>query len=345
MAKKPTQPAKRTIPQDYPRIQDASDEFYGMLDETKLIAHPNPTPITPQLLKQLIEGAIRLANEKSSRDVLSLPPEATLEEKQAVFLREGKKLFSYLHDYPIDPAATAHDYHGKHYRQVGLELFRNRTLQKGRMNSGWRYQFLAAGCAEQSRRFRSVSGIGMSQGDFTATIEFRDGGGKMLHLYVSVKNRTDTLGGQDWPNAIAALESVAKTDNNKTGPYCCVFGIAMDRGLRRIPRSKKTGDAYSPNSEVWKSDFFWPFFSAYSYEAIMNAVLEVLVDAANSSETLPTMVDAPPEVLEVFGTACAKAGLIDEQGNFHDPFRLVRFFCSTATPPKAGKKSEGKEQP
>jgi hypothetical protein len=74
------------------------------------------------------------------------------------------------------------------------------------------------------------------------------------------------MGGQDWPKAIQALENVAKNDRNRTGPYCCIFGIAIDRGSRYIKREKKTGRAYSENTEVWLSDFFWPFFSNHSLE-------------------------------------------------------------------------------
>jgi len=93
------------------------------------------------------------------------------------------------------------------------------------MNSGWRYQFLALDCAQQSRRFKSVSDIGAAEADFNAVIEFVDKKKSALSLYVSIKNRSNTMGGQDWPKAIYALENVAKTDKNRTGPYCCVFGM------------------------------------------------------------------------------------------------------------------------
>jgi hypothetical protein len=139
-----------------------------------------------------------------------------------------------------DPASTAHQIYNKHYRVVGIEQFRNRTLQKERMNSGWRYQYLSVDCARESGRFVSVSDIGAAEGDFNAIIEFTDPTLQPLRLYVSVKNRSNTMGGQDWPKAIHALESVAIADKNATGPYCCVFGIAMERGQRNIKRQQKT---------------------------------------------------------------------------------------------------------
>ena len=115
-----------------------------------LVPHPEPRKITPEVLKDLIRSAIERANTKSSRDALALPAELNPEQEKVFYRQEGRQLFEYFHDYPSDPAATAHEYHLKNYREVGIELFRNRTLQKGRMNSGWRYQFLAVDCAKKS---------------------------------------------------------------------------------------------------------------------------------------------------------------------------------------------------
>lgn len=331
MAKRPTPPP--TIPQSYPRIDDPESRYYGCLDDSYLLPHDEPRRITPDALQNLILFAIEQADAKSSRDSFAIPSELNPDKLEDYFQQEGRSLFEHFHDYPSDPAATAHEYQHKHYRDVGTELFRSRALQKGRMNSGWRYQFLAVYCARESGRFDEVAGFGTSQGDFTAKIRFVDSAYKPLHLYVSVKNRSDTLGGQDWPNSIAALENYAKNDNNKTGPYLCVFGVAMDRGERRIPRRKGSKQAHSENTEVWLSDYFWPFFSAYSYEEIMTAMLEALVQTGETVESLPTQLTVPERVLHYFGQECEMAHLIDAQGNFDDPFKLVRFFCAK-TPPK-----------
>lgn len=236
-----------------------------------------------------------------------------------------KKLFQYFRKYFSDPAATAHQLFGRSYRDVGKEQFRNQTLQKERMNSGWRYQYLVIECAHQSRRFRRISDIGAAEADFNAVIDYQDASKRPLSLYVSVKNRSNTLGGQDWPKAILALEKMASEDKNRVGHYCCVFGIVMERGQRVIRRVSKTKQPYSVNTEIWLSDFFWPFFTNYSYEEIMSAVLDVLLDTSQPTP-LSTELEIPEDVLESFGRQCKKAGLIDGNGVFNDPYKLVKLF-------------------
>jgi hypothetical protein len=327
MAKTP-----KIIAQPYPRILDENSPFYGCLDDSTLQPHSNQIPVED--LKALIRAAIETANKKSSREILSIPANATAEEIDQIYERQGRELFKYFKKYVGDPASTAYQIYGKNYRVVGVEQFRNRTLQKERMNSGWRYQYLAVDCARSSKRFRTISDIGAAEGDFNAIIEFADKTKNALRLYVSVKNRSNTMGGQDWPKAIQALENVAKTDKNAAGPYCCVFGIAMDRGTRYIKRRQKTKDAYSINTEVWLSDYFWPFFANYSYEEIMTLVLDVLI-SSQQANNLPTEVEIPDKLLDTFGQRCFDLGLVNEAGNFHDPYRLVSFFTQ---PTKKGKR-------
>jgi hypothetical protein len=314
MAKKP-----RLTLQPYPRTPE------GLLDDNALVGHSRA--ITDAELKALIRDAIEAAARKSSRAILSIGEQATAEEILATYVREGRALFRYFHKYVSDPAATAHQLRGKHYRDVGLDQFRNRTLQKERMNSGWRYQFLAVYAARATGRFESVSDIGTAEGDFNAIVPFSDRvrHSQPLRLYVSVKNRANTMGGQDWPKAIQALENYANADKNANGPYCCVFGIAMEPGSRSIKRHKTDGQPYSSNTEVWYSDFFWPFFSAHSYEEIMTFVLDVLLEV-NESNPMLIEIAPPPELLDSFGEECAAAGLLNENGCFNDPYRLVRFF-------------------
>lgn len=312
------------ISQDYPRIQDTNDPFYGCLDDSTLTPHKNK--ISVEKLKNLILSAINNANKKSSRVILSIPSDATQEVIDQIHEKEGEQLFKYFRKYCGDPASTAHQLSGKHYIEVGKEQFRNRTLQKERMNSGWRYQFLVVDCAQQLRRFKSVSDIGSAEGDFNAVIEFLDKLKLPLSLYVSVKNRSNTMGGQDWPKAIQALESVAKSDKNRTGPYCCVFGIAMERGIRYIKHEHKTKKAHSVNTEVWLSDYFWPFFANYSYKEIMTTVLEVLMDSS-APDKLLNQIEVPGKLLESFGRSCKRADLVDDFGNFYNPRQLVSFFC------------------
>jgi hypothetical protein len=315
----------RTIPQNYPRIEDESSQYYGCLDDSKLVQHTRK--IAAETLKSLIVAAINNANRKSRREILSIPPDTTPEELEVIYKNEGRELFRYFKKYCGDPASTAHQVYRKNYRDVGVEQFRNRTLQKERMNSGWRYQYLAIDGARHTKRFVSVSDIGAAEGDFNATIKFLDTNKEPLSLYVSVKNRSNTMGGADWPKAIQALETVAKTDKNRTGPYCCVFGIAMDRGIRYIKREQKTKVAHSVNTEIWLSDYFWPFFTNYTYEEMMTLVLDVLV-SSYTADDLPTQVDVPTQLLDSFGEQCVKFDLVDDVGNFNDPYKLVKFFCN-----------------
>jgi len=273
----------------------------------------------------VIATAIANANNKSSREILSIPEKADPELIRGIYKKEGKALFRYFKKYCGDPASTAHQLKGQYYKDVGREQFRNRTLQKERMNSGWRYQYLALNCAQESRRFRGVSDIGAAEGDFNAVISFTDKKHDHLSLYVSVKNRSNTMGGQDWPKAISALETVAKNDKNRVGPYCCVFGIAMDRGLRYIKIERGTNKPHSVNTEIWLSDFFWPFFANCSYEEIMTTVLTVLMEIS-SPDKLSVHLDIPDELLESFGRECRRRELFVTSrlgafvGKFSDTF-------------------------
>ena len=151
-----------------------------------------------------------------------------------------------------------------------------------------------------------------------------------VNIYVSVKNRSNTLGGQDWPKAIQALEQVARSDRNRDGPYICVFGIAMEKGQRRIKVIGKTKSPHSFNTEVWLSDFFWPFFANYSYEEIISAVLHTLMEAGPPDPAIAS-VSLPEELLESFGRNCEEYHLLDSEGRFNDVEKLVQLFCGTAS--------------
>jgi hypothetical protein len=316
--------SKRKITaQSYPRIQDEQHPYYGYLDDSALMPHNYKIPLNE--LEKLIISAIQYANMKSSREILSIPANATDDQIEVILVKQGKELFKYFKKYVSDPAAVAYQMLGKHYRTVGSELFRIRTIQKERMNSGWRYQYLAYECASRTKRFKSVSDVG-TKGDFNAVINLTDSSKLSLSLYVSVKNRSNTVGGQDFPNAIRALEDIARNDKNRIGPYCCVFGIAMEKGLRSVRYEQATGVPHSPNAEIWLADFFWPFFTNHSYEEIMKAVLNVLI-RLSEKDNLPTEVIVPDKLLDAFGEECHAKGLLDVDGYFNDPFKLVEFFC------------------
>jgi hypothetical protein len=209
-------------------------------------------------------------------------------------------------------------------------------LQKQRMNSGWRYQYIAKDTALNSKRFLSISDLGSEEADFNATIKILHSK-EVLNIYTSVKNRSNTVGGQDMPKAIRALENVARNDKNRTGPYICVFGIVIERGLRNIRYEKKSKTPYSYNTEIWMSDFFWPFFSNYSYEEIIRAVLDVLIETGEQDEF---EIEIPQEILDSFGESCREHGLLDEKGFFNDAYKLVDLFCRRSTKKAIGQKGE-----
>ena len=307
-------------PQSYPRIAE-SNKYYGYLDVNFLVDHH--LKITSEQLKKVVVDAIVYANKKSSREILSIPPNVNQSELESIYKKKCKELFNYFVRYCGDPASTAFDCFGKHYEQIARENFRNRTIQKERMNAGWRYQHIAKDTARLSKRFESVSDLNSIEADFNAIIDYKNSKEK-LSIYVSVKNRSNTMGGQDWPKAIAALENAAIADKNRDGYYICIFGIAMEKGERNIKASQKTGAPYSMNTEIWYSDFFWPFFSTCSYDEIAKAVLDVLLSNGHLSSL---DVEVPKGLIESFGENCDKKGLLDSEGKFNDAYKLVDLFC------------------
>jgi|ERR1017187_4490197 hypothetical protein len=340
--------AKTKFPQNYPRLGESS-KHPGLLDPEKLTPHIRTIGVAE--LKKIIGSAVEYAHHKSSRAILDIPETATDEEVSAIYLKEGRALFSYFKKYCGDPATTAYECQGRHFKEVAEEQFHNRTLQKERMNSGWRYQRIAFKSAQASKRFISVSDIGTVEADFNVTIQTVDYSPEpVVNIYVSVKNRANTVGGQDLPKVIAALEEFAKEDKNREGPYLCIFGIAMERGQRQVRKPKKKGTApYSVNTEIWLSDFFWPFFSNLGYEEIMLAVYEFFAKQGLNAENRTIGVPPPAELVESFGACCREYGLVDASGRFNDAKRLVSFFCkplekkpntSKKLPPRKKEKAE-----
>lgn len=130
-------------PQEYPRLPHSS-----LLDDSRLQQHTNKIPL--EELKKIILTAIENANKKSSREILNILDDVSEYEAQKKYQEEGKKLFQYFRQYCGDPASTAYECLHKHYVDVGKEQFRNKTLQRRRMNSGWRYQFIAKDLANAS---------------------------------------------------------------------------------------------------------------------------------------------------------------------------------------------------
>jgi hypothetical protein len=89
-------------------------------------------------------------------------------------------------------------------------------------------------------------------------------------------------------------------------------------------KGNKAKTPYSYNTELWFADYFWPFFSNYSYEEIASFVLDVLLESENPYITVE---EIPQELLDSFGDCCKKHSLIDKNGCFVDPHKLVSYFC------------------
>lgn len=103
------------LPQEYPRIHE-SEKFGGYLDESRIVPHRRK--ISGKKLRGIITAAVRDANLKSSRAILQIPETVSEDEMRNIYLREGKKLFTYFKDYCGDPASNAFEYRGKHYKLV-----------------------------------------------------------------------------------------------------------------------------------------------------------------------------------------------------------------------------------
>jgi len=310
-------------PQNYPRIQDSNSRSAGMLDDAKLVKHSRKIP--PERLKEIIVSAIRDAGKKSSRAILEIEENLPEEDLTLLLENEGIELFNYFVKYCGDPAASAYDCVGSSYKDVAREQFHNRSAQKERMNSGWRYQFIARDTAIESQRFVSVSDIGAAEADFNAVIKQTDDSEPAISIYVSIKNRQNTMGGQDWPKAIRALEQVAASDKNRSGPYLCVFGIAMVRGQRSIKIEQKTHNPYSVNTEIWLSEFFWPFFSNLSYSEIIREVVSAL-QSEKPALVKSDFASVPLKLIESFGSICKQFKLLNKEGKFNDAQRLAELF-------------------
>jgi len=300
--------------QQYPR------QTNNLLDDSDLVPHTYKIPL--EHLKEIIVAAIETAGRKSSRAILNLPDNASTEEVTKTYMKEGRELFRYFVKYCGDAAATALQCTGRKCSEIAREQFRNRTLQKERMNSAWQYQYIAKDAAAASKRFDTVSDIGLAEADFNVVIKYRKKKSK-LTIYVSVKNRSNTMGGQDWPKAIAALEKVASGDKNRDGAYLCIFGLSVERGTRLI-KGNKSHVPFSYNTELWFADYLWPFFSNYSYEEIAKLVLDVLI-ASKARHT--SSKNVPQELLDSFQKCCEEKNLLDEKCCFVDPYKLVEFFC------------------
>jgi len=154
--------------QSYPRIDDEKSKYHGYLDDSYL--NEPKVVIKDSEIKTIIKNAIVMANKKSGRTILDIPANMSDNDAAVIYNKKGKELFKYFTKYYGDPASSAFSCLNQNYEKIAREQFRNWTLQKERMNSGWRYQFIAKDGAIKSKRFVSVSDIGTAEADFNAIV-------------------------------------------------------------------------------------------------------------------------------------------------------------------------------
>lgn len=298
-------------PQGYPRISDVENPEYGLLDFSELFPLKNKLPLKE--LQALIGSAIGLASVKASQEALLIPDEASPEEISKIYHQAAVDILKYFKR--SDPASIASFTIGKTCRDVAIELFKKRESHIASMHAGWRNQFLFLQCAQSCGRFVGVSDVGTADSDVNLSIKQSDG--KTLNLLVSLKNRLDTISGSKWQGAIEKLENIAKMDKNKTGNYCCIFGLGMHaRPYRKMP------EKFSVNTEIWPANVLWPFVSGYSYEEVMLEISTVLNQGKQSEFSIPR------ELLDQFSQICIDLGIADPKSERFLPDRTIKWLCS-----------------
>lgn len=233
------------------------------------------------------------------------------------------ELFKYFVKYCNDPASTSHQCNGRHYSDVAKEQFYTLSTEYACANSMLRYQAIVEIEALKSGRFRSIKKITNSDGCFSAIIDYMRREGS-LYIYVSINSRFDLMDEEYWNELNSQLESFAIADPNRSGDYLCVIGMANENGDRCKLQTNSKSRLQSHSTEIWLSDFFWPFFTNFSYKEISLSVLSALIET-QIPDTHEIVI--PNDLIEVFGKCCRNEHLIDEIGKFNDSIKLARLMC------------------
>ena len=308
------------MPQDYPRTEE------GLLDESRLAAHTGKIPFDE--LKAIIRDAIVSAARKSRREILELPDGLSEEEKTKIYGKKGKRAVRLFPPLLRRPGGD------------GLRLPRQ-ALPRDR--AGAVPQSDAPEAADEFRLALSVH----RQGLRGALAALRDG---VRHRRLGSRLQRDDEHRRTWPRRSTSTcrsrtartrwaarigrrrSRRSKTSRvpTRTAParIICVFGIAIDKGQRQIRRIGKTKAPYSVNTEVWLSDFFWPFFANYTYAEIAKAVFEVLMETGRQGQQpLATLI--PDELIDSFGDGMPRrAACSTRRGGSMMRSRLIDVFCN-----------------
>lgn len=299
-----------SVVQSYPRVKIPLHKDEGLLDIECL--KPLDAKIDPEIMPGLIKKAIEYAAQKTKKEAVDIPDGADAETIKSLYAKAGKSLFDYFRR--PDPVYMASSLVGRHYSEVAEEFFYKRNTHLTSMNAGWRYQYLLVECAHKSGRFKSVSDLSTGDSDVNVIAETADGQDTVA-IYITMKNRSDTISGGSGKAYLKGFEKSARDDKNRTAPYCCVIAYGMQT-MQRRGRKKDFG-----NFEVWPSNFLWPFVSGYSYGEIVKMIIKSSPDA----DELPSL---PDEIIEAFKQQCLKNKLINDEGVFPDQDAIINFFTS-----------------
>lgn len=297
------------VTQPYPRISDQKSKELGLLDVNQF--KPLEKKITEDTMNSLIESAIKSAEIKTNKKALEITDNMSAAEKSSIYKEAAKSLFKYFKR--PDPAGIANYLHGKNYVEVANEFIKKRKTHLESMNAGWRYQYLFVECAHASERFKSVSDL--STADSDVNIIAKTTKDENINLYISIKNRKDTISGGSGKGVLKKLEDLALQDKNRIGAYCCIIAL----GIQTMKHRGRT--THSANIEYWPANFFWPFISGYTYEEIMNMV------TARLSTIKKIDLKVPVEIIEEFGELCAKNKIVNSQGNFDSKEAIIKWLC------------------
>lgn len=295
--------------QPYPRREGGG---YLASDSLFQAAHPLPTNKLDAAIQKAFDRS--LTDKRGNRVKLPSIPEE-LVEKSMDHLRERSDPIlspSFLSQCKAEEVftldATAHE------------------MQRHRMRIGMFYQYLVI----ELMKHRYPAHDGYKEGDVDVDVD-TPGFEKGLHLYISVKKSSDTVGGQDVGGMIRRIEEMARADKNRTRPYLGVVcyatpqrGFILPYDQSRAVRCKQDGSPYSPNCEVWSPGFVFPYISGLDPNAIYKRALQQ-VGRHFPFQTLAHR----SECAKLLATRLRKLNLVDPTTDRVDPVRFQEFVSKT----------------
>lgn len=287
----------------------------------------------PKLSPAMTEQQLRIAAEKAfkecgltrtgkAREVISSPKE--LADATLKHLKERTD--------PIDGAAF---FASVKLEEVFLDAIFH-EMHKHKMQMGDYYHKLILEIMKASRSLKNANienaNDGPREGDVIADIKtpsFEKG----IRLYGSVKKSADTVGGQDFGDALKRLEKVAREDQGRRKPFLCVFmignpikGTVRDYRDSRSIRADKHGRPYSENGEVWEPGFIFPYITGRSARDVFRISLDLV------GQYLPYVsLRFREESERILGQRLRDLRLVGGDGKL-DPLAFLRFLTQESQP-------------